>query len=113
MAGLIGLGLVALAIILAVVRRHPPEPTKAAPEKTKDEPILKPPGWEDGYDPMVVLVSLDGFRAEYLTRGLTPTLESIGTCGRILTGFQGTTCSPLLQDTMVFERSTCDLHSHL
>ena len=29
----------------------------------------------------VLLVSLDGFRAEYLTRKLTPTLQKLTTCG--------------------------------
>ena len=31
--------------------------------------------------PVVVLVSLDGFRAEYMSRNLTPTLQALRQCG--------------------------------
>ena len=31
--------------------------------------------------PVVLMLSLDGFRAEYLTRGLTPTLRALSECG--------------------------------
>ena len=31
--------------------------------------------------PPLLLVSLDGFRAEYLTRNLTPTISKLSQCG--------------------------------
>lgn len=31
--------------------------------------------------PPLLLVSMDGFRAEYLTRNLTPTIQKLGQCG--------------------------------
>lgn len=34
-----------------------------------------------GEDPPVILISLDGFRADYLDRGRNPSLERLAQCG--------------------------------
>ncbi|KAJ8305988.1 hypothetical protein KUTeg_016533 [Tegillarca granosa] len=50
------------------------------------EPCIPPVGtqnicpWDTKSNPLLV-VSLDGFRAEYLTRNLTPTLQRLSSCG--------------------------------
>ncbi|XP_033738206.1 uncharacterized protein LOC117325827 isoform X2 [Pecten maximus] len=37
--------------------------------------------WKNGRTPPLLLVSLDGFRAEYLHRNMTPTIERLRDCG--------------------------------
>ncbi|XP_069126683.1 uncharacterized protein [Argopecten irradians] len=37
--------------------------------------------WKNGRNPPLLLVSLDGFRAEYLHRHMTPTIERLRDCG--------------------------------
>ncbi|OWF35917.1 Ectonucleotide pyrophosphatase/phosphodiesterase family member 3 [Mizuhopecten yessoensis] len=37
--------------------------------------------WHEGRTPPLLLVSLDGFRAEYLHRNMTPTIERLRDCG--------------------------------
>ena len=43
-----------------------------------NNPIILPSSFDE---PPLLLVSLDGFRADYLKRGLTPTLQKLSDCG--------------------------------
>jgi len=44
----------------------------------KENEMVCPDGYEE---PIVIWFSVDGFRADYLDRGLTPNIERIGQCG--------------------------------
>ncbi|KAJ3174441.1 hypothetical protein HK101_010963 [Irineochytrium annulatum] len=68
------LGAVTAVVVMMVVA---PAPAPASPSTGLAEADLV------AFGPTVVLVSLDGFRAEYLTRGLTPQLAKMAYSGAI------------------------------
>ncbi|CAL1290969.1 unnamed protein product [Larinioides sclopetarius] len=88
-----GLALIVLiAVVLTVVVLLTSSKGKALDERTFPE--LPPLQWSNGCPksppvcppsfegpPPLLLVSIDGFRPDYLERGLTPTLEKLSLCG--------------------------------
>lgn len=61
---------IALALALSACA-----PTTPAPTSSKPPPIVK--ASEEKREPVTVLVSLDGFRPDYLQRGVTPNLNAL------------------------------------
>ena len=61
-------------------RALPPATTPAPPANAASAPAEQRP-------PVTILVSIDGFRPDYLDRGVTPNLSRLAAGGAIGTGF--------------------------
>lgn len=76
-----GIAMIFIKIVVVLVLQYQQQADQAS-QQEPDYTSKYDPIWHNGSDtfgPTVVLVSLDGFRAEYLQRDLTPNMLEFGT----------------------------------
>lgn len=71
-----------IKIVVVLVLQYQQQVDQASSQQEQDFTSKYDPIWHNGSDtfgPTVILISLDGFRAEYLQRDLTPNMLEFGT----------------------------------